>query len=191
VSRIELRAPRWVHVPFLVGDVILLTVFWQFLFGGGFDSGDAFSAPVETPLGMKLAFGFFAAIGVFMFFVLLYRIIKNPVTFAMDSEGLYLNPAGVELGRFKWSEIAEIRETSVIGSPTGRSGPRQMPAVAIVLKDPDAYIGRFPRLMSPLFKFREAEAGTPLLLEPAMFGSRYAEIVAAMREQVTRHGSRA
>lgn len=192
MTRIELRAPRWVHVPFLVGDVILLAVFYQVLVGGGFDTGgDAFSAPVETPLGMKLAFGFFAAIGVFMFFVLLYRIIKNPVIFAMDGEGLYLNPAGVELGRFKWSEIAEIRETSVIGSPTGRSGPRQMPAVALVLKDPDAYIERFPRLMSPLFKFREAEAGTPLLLEPAMFGSRYAEIVAAMREQIRRHGARA
>lgn len=191
MTRIELRAPRWVHVPFLVGDVILLAVFYRVLVGGGFETGgDAFSTPVETPLGMKLAFGLFAAIGVFMFFVLAYRVIKNPVTFAMDSEGLYLNPAGVELGRFKWSEIAEIRETSVVGSPTGRSGPRQMPAVAIVLKDPEQYVDRFPKLMSPLFKFREAEAGTPLLLEPAMFGGRYGEIIAAMRAQVAGHRSR-
>ncbi|MBA3854080.1 MAG: hypothetical protein C0503_06675 [Gemmatimonas sp.] len=191
MTRIELRTPRWVHVPFLIGDVILLAVFYQVFVGGGFETGgDAFSTPVETPLGMKLAFGFFAAIGVFMFFVLLYRIIKNPVTFAMDSQGVYLNPAGVVLGSYKWSEIAEIRETTVIGSPTGRGGPRQMPAVAIVLKDPDAYINRFPKLMSPLFKFREAEAGTPLLLEPQMFGSRYEEIIAAMRAEVAKHSGR-
>ena len=191
MTRIDLRPPRWVHVPFLIGDVILLTVFFQVFVGGGFESGgDAFSQPVETPLGMKLAFGFFAAIGVFMCFVLLYRIIKNPATFVMDSEGVYLNPAGVELGRFKWSEIAEIRETEVIAQRTSRSGPGKVPAVAIVLKDPNAYVSRFPKLMSPLFKFREAEAGTPLLLEPSMFGKRYAEIVAAMREQVAKHSGR-
>lgn len=187
MTRIELRPPRWIHVPFLLGDIILLVVFYQVLFGGGLRGDDAFTPPVETPLGMKLAFGFFAAIGVFMFFVLLYRIIKNPVTFAMDGEGLYLNPAGVVLGRFKWSEIAEIKETEVIGSQTGRGGPRMLKAVAIVLKDPDRYIARFPRVMSPLFKFRQGEADTPLLLEPQMFGRRYDEILAAMRREVARH----
>jgi hypothetical protein len=187
MPRIELRPPRWIHVPFLIGDIVLLTLFYQVLFGGGFGGDDAFTPPVEPPLGMKLAFGFFAAIGVFMFFVLLYRIIKNPVTFAMDDEGLYLNPAGVVLGRFKWSEIAEVKETEVIGSQTGRGGPRMLKAVAIVLKDPDKYIDRFPKVMSPLFKFRQGEADTPLLLEPQMFGRRYDEILAAMRREVARH----
>ena len=187
MSRIELRAPRWIHVPFLIGDIILLTVFYKVFTDDSFgSSGDAFARPVETPLAMKLGLGFFGAIGVFMFFVLLYRIIKNPVTFALDGEGLYLNPAGVELGRFKWYEISEVRETEVIGSPTGRGGPRMMPAVALILKDPDKYIARFPKLMSPLFKFRQGEADTPLLREPEMFGKRYAESVQRMKDEVAR-----
>lgn len=185
MSRIEIRSPRWVHVPFLIGDIILLAVFTQVVFLGGGEP-DAFGRQEDLGLGFKLVFGFFMAIGVFMFFVLLYRIIKAPAVFVMDSEGVYMNPAGVELGRFKWSEIAEIRETEVIGSRTGRGGPRLLPAVAIVLKDPEAYIKNFPKLMSPLFKFREAEAGTPLLLQPEMFGARYAEIVAKMREEVAK-----
>lgn len=191
MSRIELRTPRWVHVPFLIGDIILLTVFYKvFTDDSVASSGDAFSRPIETPLGMKIAISFFAAIGVFMFFVLLYRIIKAPVTFALDGEGLYLNPAGVELGRFKWSEIAEVRETEVVGSPTGRGGPRLMPAIALILKDPDAYIAKFPKLMSPLFKFRQGEADTPLLLAPEMFGKRYDEIVQRMKDEVARANAR-
>ena len=190
MTRIELRPPRWIHVPFLLGDIVLLGVFYQAVFGDGFGGGDAFTPETQIPLGMKLAFGFFMAIGVFMFFVLLYRIIKRPATLIMDSEGIYLNPAGVELGRFKWSEIAEVKVTEVIGSPTGRGGPRNMPAVALILKDPDKYIDRFPKLMSPLFKFRQGEAGTPLLLEPTMFGSRYEEILGAMREAVARANAR-
>ncbi len=57
----------------------------------------------------------------------------------------------------------------------------------IVLKDPDKYIERFPKVMAPLFKFRQGEADTPLLLEPQMFGRRYDEILAAMRREVARH----
>jgi hypothetical protein len=189
MSRIEIRPPRWVNVPFLIGDIILLALFSQVVFGDGF-AQDAFQQPEELSLGFKLVFGFFMAIGVFMFFVLLYRIIKAPAVFVLDSEGVYMNPAGVELGRFKWSEIAEIRETEVIGSRTGRGGPRLLPAVAVVLKDPDAYIKKFPKLMSPQFKFREAEAGTPLLLEPDMFGARYEEIVKRMREEVAKANAR-
>lgn len=186
MNRIEIRPPRWVHVPFLLGDIVLLAVFTKVVFLGGFDDPDAFSRPQELSLGFKLVFGFFMAIGVFMFFVLLHRIIKAPAVFVMDSEGVYMNPAGVELGRFKWSEIAEIRETEVVGNRSSRGGPAMLPAVAIVLKDPNAYISRFPKLLSPLFKFREAEAGTPLLLEPSMFGERYAEIIAKMREEVAK-----
>lgn len=186
MSRIELRPNRWIHVPFLLGDIVLLAVFFQVVFGDGFSSGDAFSRPTETPLGMKLTFGFFMAIGVFMFFVLLYRIIKQPATLVLDSEGIYLNPAGVELGRYKWSEIADIQETEVVGSRTGRGGPRMLPAIAIVLKDPQAYIDRFPKLLSPLFKFRQVETGTPLLIEPDMLGKRYDEIVGRMREEVAK-----
>jgi hypothetical protein len=191
MTRIELRPPRWIHIPFLLGDIVLLGVFWQVVFGDGFTEGDAFTPATETPLGMKLTFGFFMAIGVFMFFVLLYRLIKSPAVLIADSEGLYLNPAGVELGRFKWSEIAEIKDAEVLGSPTGRGGPRMMPAVAIVLKDPQKYIDRFPKVMSPLFKFRQGEAGTPLLLEPSMFGTRYEEIVGAMRAAVARANGKA
>ncbi len=186
MSRIELRPPRWIHVPFLLGDIVLLTVFYQVIFTDTYSQGDAFTPDNPLPLGMKIVFGFFMAIGVFMFFVLSYRIIKAPPVLVMDSEGLYLNPAGVELGRFKWSEIEEIKLTEVVGSPTGRGGPRLMPAVAVVLKDPQGYIDKFPKLMSPLFKFRNAEAGTPLLLEPSMFGKRYDEIVGAMQREVAR-----
>jgi hypothetical protein len=185
MSRIELRPSRWVHVPFLIGDIILLTVFTKVVFLGGFE-GDAFTPPQDLDLGFKLVFGFFMAIGVFMFFVLLYRLIKSPATMVLDSEGIYLNPAGVELGRFKWSEISEIRETTVIGTATTRGGARALPAIAVMLKDPDKYIDRFPKLMKPLFKFRQGETGTPLLLEPEMFGKRYDEIVARMREEVAR-----
>lgn len=184
MSRIEIRPNRWFNLPFLLADVVLLYVFTKVVFLGGFDG--AVSDPEPVSLGFKLVFGFFAAIGVFMFFVLLYRLIKAPLTFALDGKGMYLNPAGVELGHFKWDEIAEIRVLDVIGNKSSRGGARMLPAVAVVLKDPEAYIARFPKLMSPLFKFRERETGTPLLLEPEMFGSRYGEIVARMREEVAR-----
>ncbi len=189
MSRIELRPPRWIHVPFLIGDIVLLAVFWQVLFADTFTEGDAFTPATDLPLGMKIAMGGFMAIGVLMFFVLLYRIIKAPPTLVLDGEGLYLNPAGVELGRFRWYEIEEIRETEVIGQGT-RTGPRLLPAIAIVLKDPDAYIKRFPKVMAPLFKFREGEAGTPLLIEPSMLGKRYDEIVQRMRDEVARANQR-
>ena len=189
MNRIELRPPRWVHIPFLLADLLLLAVFYNVVFDGQL-AGDAFTPDQQMSLGMRLTFGFFMAIGVFMLFVFLYRIIKSPPTMVLDSEGIYLNPAGVELGRFRWSEIAEIKEAQVMGQRTSRTGPALIPAVALVLKDPDKYIARFPKLMSPLFKFRQAEAGTPLLLEPSMFGKRYDEIIGVMRQQVEKYRER-
>lgn len=184
MSRIEIRPNRWVNLPLVLLTAGLVYVMAKVAFFGGFEG--AVENPQPIGLDFKIAFGLGIAIGVFMFFVSLYRLIKAPLTFTLDSQGMYLNPAGVELGHFRWSDIAEIRVADVMGRKTSVGGERVLPAVAVVLKNPDAYIARFPKLMGPLFKFRQGETGTPLLLEPAMFGHRYEEIVTRMREEVAK-----
>lgn len=180
----ERRAPRWVHVACLIPTIALTAFMIHFVFLREPEI-DAFGRSDELDLTFKVLFGFFCAIGVFMTGVFTYRIVRNPAYFTLTEEGFYYAPGGVSTGLIRWSDIVEIKEETVIEGT--QFGPGYSPAVAVVLRNPEEYIARYPQVMKPLFAVRGQLNSSPLMLRRADFGPDYAAIRQIMDEQVRQY----
>jgi cbb3-type cytochrome oxidase subunit 3 len=134
-------------------------------------------------------FGFFAFLALFLVIVGITHAFKNEAVITMTTKGFIFNPAGIPTGVIRWTDILEIEETT-IQSTTGRR-PTQEPVLAIKLIDPD--IAYRPvlnpianKLLAPLFKFRQEEAGTHLFLSRRLLGNDYDRVVDIIKQQTAK-----
>ena len=178
MSLYERRAPVLAYVAALVPSLALT----GFLFYVGFvrepETGDVW------PLHFKAIIGFFIAIGVVVSGSLAYRLVRNPPTFHLDEEGFSYAPGGVSTGLVRWRDVVELKEEGVLEGDSG--GTRISAALAVVLRNPEDYIARFPRVLRPLFRARGQLNRSPLMLNIADFGADYPRVKAMMEAQIRR-----
>lgn len=177
----ERRAPVWVHLASLV-PTVALTAFMIFFVFVRQPEVDAFGRSDELGLGFKLVFGFFCVIGLFLTGVFAYRLVVNPAYFVLTDEGFSYSPGGVSTGLIRWSDIIELREEGVIEGT--QVGPRVSAALAVILRNPEEYIARFPRVLKPLFQLRAELNSSVLLLRIADFGRDYPVVRQMMDDQL-------
>lgn len=181
------RAPRFLHLVFLVPTIGLTLLFSDLVFMPG-DGLLATETKEQVDGFGRFVFGFFAFVGVFLSGVFLYRFIKNPWYFRMDEEGFEYAPGGVSYGRVKWSEVERLDYTTV--KQGGAISPRQLRVLGIYLKDPASFIARQPLPLHALFEARRYDSGTPLVLQSGEFGRRHDQVVAQMRDCLARAQAR-
>lgn len=177
----ERRAPRWVHVACLIPTIALTAFMIHFVFLREPEI-DAFGRSDELETRFEVIFGFFCVIGLIMTGVFAHRLVRNPAYFILTEEGFSYSPGGVSTGLIRWSDIVEIKEETVIEGT--QFGPGYSPAVAVVLRNPEEYVARFPKVLKPLFALRGELNSSPLMLRRADFGEDYAAIKQIMDEQV-------
>lgn len=185
----EKRAPRWIHFICLLLTIVLVGTMAYFVFLQE-PSSHPFEQSEEIDAGGKMIFGFLILIGVFMTGVFAYRLLKNPAYFVITEEGFEYSPGGVSTGLIRWGDIAEFREENVITSHSGIGGPAIEVALSVVLRNPEEYVARYPKVLKPLFAVRQAMNSSPLLMRPSDFGRDYQSILTIMREQVQRHSGK-
>jgi hypothetical protein len=147
---------------------------------------DGFGSTTEVGGDFKLIFGFFVLIGLFMTGVFAYRLVKRPAGFVMTDEGFEYSPGGVSTGLIRWGDILELREETVLTSGSGIA-PASVSALAVVLRNPEEYIARFPAALKPLLALRSKMNSSALMLNPRDLGRDYAVIKGMMQDQVNRH----
>lgn len=182
----EKRAPLWAHGVVLLFTIGLTGAMTYVVFLHDQATG-GFGPDVAMGPGAKTIFGFFILIGIFMIGVTIYRLVKNPPYFVMTEEGFEYSPGGVSTGLIRWGDIAELREENVITDRGGIGGPAFEVAVAVVLRNPEEYVARFPAALKPLFVLRGKLNSSPLLMRPSDLGRDYQSIMTIMREQVQQH----
>jgi hypothetical protein len=185
----ERRAPRLGHFIFLLAAIGLTGFMTYFVFLQD-PSTSPFEQAEEIGAGAKVIFGFLILIGFFMTGVFAYRLIKNPAYFVITEEGFEYSPGGVSTGLVRWGDILELREEKVITNRNGLGGPVYEVALAVVLRNPEEYVARYPQALKPLFAVRQALNSTPLLMRPSDFGDDYRSILTIMREQVARQAGK-
>lgn len=181
MTRYERRAGRLPLALALLLPVAFTGTMWYFGFVRGTDANGE-----PLPTGAKVALGAGAALGAVFCCYFGYKLVRNPVYFAMHDEGFWYAPAGVSTGLIRWRDIMEVREVGVMSDTTGPMS--KSPALAVVLRDPEEYIRRFPAVMAPLFRFNLERYGSPVLIPAADFRSDYAMIKSRMEEQI-RHAT--
>lgn len=173
----ERRAPVWVHAVTLVA-VLALTAGMIYV---GFvrepeSPGHGFSG------GWRIMIGGASALGLFMCGVSVYRLIFNPVYFAISDEGFFYSPGGVAPGLIRWADVVELKEETVL---TGGNGPNaHSPVLSVVLRNPEEYIARYPKLFAPLLRLRATTNSSPVLISIADFRSDYPRVKALMEERI-------
>ena len=65
-----------------------------------------------------------------------------------------------------------------------RLGPNVSPALAVILRNPEEYMARFPKALKPLFLLRAELNSSVLLLRIADFGKDYPRVRQMMEERV-------
>lgn len=177
----ERRAPAWVHLAGLVPTVGLtsLMIYYAFLRQ---PEVDPFGRSDELGLGFKVMMGFFCLIGLILTGVFARRLVVNPAYFVLTDEGFSYAPGGVSTGLIRWSDIIELREEGVIEGT--QVGPRVSAALAVVLRNPEQYIARFPRVLKPLFQLRAELNSSVLLLRIADFGRDYPVVRRMMEDRM-------
>ena len=103
----------------------------------------------------------------------------------LDDQGFTYCPAGVSTGPIAWRDVTELRDITVTVGGSGY-GPEPLPALAVVLRDPEAYHARFPALLRPLLQARQGLSGTSLVIDLNHLGPRRAEVRAAMEAHISR-----
>lgn len=185
----DVRAPRWMHFAALVPTMALTGFMGWFVFLREIVP-DEFGRTEEIPMTGQFIFGFFVLIGIFLIGVFTYRLFTNPPYFIMYEDGFEYSPSGVSTGLIKWSDVEELREEKVLTNRSGIGGPAWMPVTAVVLRNPQEYIARFPAALGPLFKLRMKMNSSPILIGKSEFGHEHDALLAIMREQVAKAGGR-
>jgi hypothetical protein len=165
----------------LLGSVILAAVAIQVLFFG--------LGEIESPLQTQ-AWGFASVVGLGALVSLLlsvgfaYRALRNPPTLRFYEDGFEYSPAGVSTGLIRWSDVVELRDETVLVSLVGT--PARRPVTAVVLRNPDDYVRRFPAALRPLFAANRKLNSSPILIADGEFGPDHGAIMAIMRENVAK-----
>ncbi len=144
---------------------------------------------IESPLQTQ-AWGFASIVGGGALVSLLlsvgfaYRWLRNPPTLRLYAEGFEYLPAGVSTGLVKWSDVVELRDETVLVSLVGT--PSHRPVTAVVLRNPDDYLARFPAALRPIFAANRKLNSSPILIGQGEFGPDHGAIMARMRENVAK-----
>ena len=179
MTRLVIRPSRWGYLPLAAAALFMASVFVGYLFfweHGSEESPDVVATTVFAAL--TLACAFLTVHWTRAFFV-------NPATLELDDQGFTYCPAGVSTGPIAWRDVTELRDITVTVGGSGY-GPERLPALAVVLRDPEAYHARFPALLRPLLQAREGLSGTSLVIDVTHLGPRRAEVRAAMQAHIDR-----
>lgn len=167
------------HLVSLVAAAVLTSAFVYFIFlraGADFDAG------------WKIGFGAAIAVGVFLTVVFTFRLIRNPPYFVLYEHGFEYSPGGVSTGLIKWTDVLELREESVLNSLAGTPGRRAV--TAVVLRNPEELVRRFPAALRPLFELRMKMNSSPILIARGEFGGDSTALMTILREQVAKANAR-
>lgn len=175
------RSPRWPHFLSLLGAIILTAVAIRVLFFG--------LGEIESPLktqawGLAVGVGAGGLVSLLLSIGFAYRWLRNPPTLRFYEEGFEYSPAGVSTGLIKWNDVVELRDETVLVSLVGT--PARRPVTAVVLRNPDDYLGRFPAALRPLLAANRKLNSSPILIAQGEFGPDHAAILAIMRENVAK-----
>lgn len=177
----EHRSPRWSHFVGLIAAAAMSGLALRTLLSG---LGEL-DSPLQTQAwGLAAGLGSVAALGLFLCGFFAYRWLRNPPTLKFTEEGFEYSPAGVSTGLIKWGDVVELRDETVITSVVGQPGKR--PVTAVVLRNPDKYVSRFPAAMRPLFALNRKLNSSPIMIMRGEFGRDHDAILAAMRENIAK-----
>ena len=177
----ERRMPRWPHAVALLGALLLTSVAIRILF---FGLGEI-ESPVETAdWGKAAIFGAVGLVCVFLSGVFAYRLVRNPPTLVLFEDGFEYTPAGVSTGLIKWSDVLELRDETLVVNVTNARNNRRV--TAVVLRDPEEYMSRFPAALRPVFAANLNLNSSPILITPGEFGDDHDAIIAIMRENIAK-----
>jgi hypothetical protein len=186
----EVRASRWVHLATLIPTISLTSLVLYFIFLRT-PQVDAFGDTTAIGTDFKVVGGIMVLVGLGLSGFFARRLITRPASFMMTDEGFEYSPGGVSTGLVRWSDVVALKEETVLTSGSGIA-PRRDPALAVVLRDPDAYIARYPAPLRPLLAMRAKMNSSPLVVRPADLGAEYERVKGMMQEQVNRNmGARA
>lgn len=161
------------HFIALVASAGLVCVLVWFLF---------LNEEAEHPLEWKLGGGAAVAIGTFMAAMSAYRLVRNPAYFVIREDGFEYSPGGVSTGLIRWSDIEELREEEVLDGNRGVMSRSRV--TAVVLRDADSYMKRFPAALRPLLVSRTQQNGSAILIPHAEFGGKQRAVIALLQEQI-------
>jgi hypothetical protein len=179
MRRLEIRPSRWPHLLLAAAALGMAALFTASLFVWEYPADEA---PGVVP---TVVFSLLTLVSAFLAVHWLRNVVRNAPVFTLDDEGFTYCPGGVSTGLIRWRDVVEIRDITVTVGGSGY-GPEPQAAVGIVLRDPGAYLARFPAALQPLLQLRAGLSGTPLVLETASFGKRLPEVRRAMDEQLAR-----
>jgi hypothetical protein len=187
IYKIESATPQAIILS--IGGLLFLLLF-------GFVLYDHFTNPdTDFKFGKTevFIFSFFTFLALFLVIVGFRTAIKKEAVMTITTKGFIFNPAGIPTGIINWSDIVEIEETT-IQSTTGRR-PTQEPVVAIKLIDPElAYRPVLNpianKLLAPLFRFRQQEAGTHLFLSRRLLGNHFDKVYEIIKQQTAKKSDR-
>lgn len=154
----------------------------------GFGDQDPLITSADSGWDVKIALTLASLVGAGLTLGFLYRLLKNPPCFLLYEDGFEYIPAGVSTGLIKFSDVVELRDETVLVnqvSTTGRNG-----VTAVVLRNPEEYVRRFPAAMQPLLRARGKMNSSAILITHGEFGSEHDRILAMVRERVAKAAGR-
>lgn len=175
------RSQRWPNFVAMLGALLLTAVAARILFYG--------LGEIESPLqtrerGLAAAVGLGGAVSLLLALNFAYRGLRNPPMIRFFADGFDYSPTGVSTGLIKWSDVVELRDETVLVSLVG--SPSHRPVTAVVLRNPDEYLNRFPAVLRPIFAANRKLNSSPILIPKGEFGPDHGAILAIMRENVAK-----
>ncbi|RYY89852.1 MAG: hypothetical protein EOO15_04930 [Chitinophagaceae bacterium] len=161
MTPIQIKSNRLVYlipIPICIG--LMYAFYWAL-----FESPD--KAEGQGFLKVVAVFVFLA--GTFLIYMSIRHLLKPPVLFEMNDDGILLNEGGVSSGLIKWEEIREVKETMV---PTSRRG-QLVPVLAVFLNDGVVRKQRYNALLQSVANLAGAVSGTPFYITPSILGKQY------------------
>lgn len=152
---------------------LLVAAFGYFLFGTQRTDDDAV---------WRVGAGIALAVSALMVAVSAVRLVRHRPYFIIYEHGFEYSPGGVSMGTIRWTDVLELREETVLHGDSGF--PARRVATAVVLRNPEEYLARFPMVLRPLIQQRLAMNSSVILIPRGEFGGKDAAIVGIMREQV-------
>ncbi|MGH8621128.1 MAG: STM3941 family protein [Burkholderiales bacterium] len=160
--------------------LVLLTV-GAFLFVAAgiwlFDVADTQGryAPIYIKGVSVLAIGFFGLCG----FYGLLKLFDGSPGLVLDREGIIDNSSAIAAGRVAWREIRDIRVMSV-------SGQRLL---AVIVNDPEKYLGRGDILGRLFVKMNYKLYGTPIFISSHSLKVTFEDLEKQIQDFRTRHSN--